>query len=180
MPTPSSAADHQLLADHLAGVRGAFDVIYRRHFTRLVSAARQQGSLEPQDAAQETLARAAAKATTYPGAAVCSVETWLRRILRNVVIDVWRWPSSPRSTVQLSADVRVSTPNLETARHVRAALAELPPEQAEALELHYCVGLTAVEISSRLRVNENTVKGRIRLGSAKLRAAMTETREGLV
>lgn len=52
---------------------------------------------------------------------------------------------------------------------VAAAIAELPPEQARALELAYFQGLSHTEIAAELRVSLGTIKTRIRLGMLKLR-----------
>jgi RNA polymerase sigma-70 factor (ECF subfamily) len=165
--------DADLLAQHVAGDPQAFATLYKRHWHHLVANARQAGSHEPEDAAQEALAKAAQKASQYPGPEVCTVSTWLQRICKNVVIDHWRLRQT-RPTTPLLDDVPTPTPTYETTRRVRHALAALPPDQAHVLELHYLLGLSAVEISTRLKVNENTVKGRIRLGSAKMRVALTE------
>ncbi len=52
---------------------------------------------------------------------------------------------------------------------VRSALAELPSDQREAIELAYLGGLTHVEISRRTGAPLGTIKTRIRLGIGKLR-----------
>jgi RNA polymerase sigma-70 factor, ECF subfamily len=54
-------------------------------------------------------------------------------------------------------------------RAVRAALAELPRNQREAVVLAYWGGLTADQIARRADVPLGTAKSRIRLGLAKLR-----------
>ena len=57
----------------------------------------------------------------------------------------------------------------EQRRNVQAALAHLPPEQREALELAYYGGLSQSELAERLGVPLGTVKSRMFAALAKLR-----------
>jgi RNA polymerase sigma-70 factor, ECF subfamily len=57
----------------------------------------------------------------------------------------------------------------DRARHVAAALAELPAEQRQVLELAYFDGLSQTEISAQLDVPLGTIKTRARLALRKLR-----------
>jgi RNA polymerase sigma-70 factor (ECF subfamily) len=60
---------------------------------------------------------------------------------------------------------------------IREALALLPPEQKQVLELAYFHGLTQQEIAEKLEQPLGTVKTRIRLGMQKLRVWLKETLE---
>jgi len=51
---------------------------------------------------------------------------------------------------------------------VRSALAQLPPEQRETIELAFFAGLSHTEISDRMKLPVGTVKGRARLGMRRL------------
>lgn len=57
----------------------------------------------------------------------------------------------------------------ENASQVRQALASLPPDQKQAIEMAFFDGMTHVEISEKLGVALGTIKTRIRLGLLKIR-----------
>jgi RNA polymerase sigma-70 factor (ECF subfamily) len=59
-------------------------------------------------------------------------------------------------------------------RVMRSQLAELPAEQRDALFLAYYADMTAEQIAIRRGVPVGTVKGRLRLGLAKLRGGAAE------
>lgn len=61
----------------------------------------------------------------------------------------------------------------EEAREVRAALSTLPGEQSRVIELAYYGGFTHTQIAEMLGEPVGTVKGRMRLGLAKMRREMT-------
>lgn len=58
-------------------------------------------------------------------------------------------------------------------RMVRAVLAEIPPEQAEALALRVVLGLSLEEIARATGVPSNTVRSRIRLAKQRLAARLS-------
>lgn len=58
-----------------------------------------------------------------------------------------------------------------TRERVLASLESLSAEQREAIELAYFCGLTHREIAEQTGLPVGTVKGRLRLGMEKLRAA---------
>jgi len=65
----------------------------------------------------------------------------------------------------------------EDARLVRQALDQLPDEQSRVIELAYFGGLTHVQIASMLDMPVGTIKGRMRLGLAKLRTTISNPAE---
>jgi RNA polymerase sigma-70 factor (ECF subfamily) len=114
-----------------------------------------------------------------------SVCGWLMSIVHNASIDRRRGRFK-REQADLPLDdltVRLQTDAEETfatvaegivAEQVRQALAGLPDEQRQAIELAYFGGLTQQEIATRTGAPLGTVKSRLRLGLHKLRALLQE------
>ncbi len=190
----SSAASLNVLADEelmqlvYRGNTAAFEVIYDRHADAAFSLAYRmcgQRALA-EDVVQEgflSLWRSGARYDRARG----SVRTWLLGIVHNRAIDALR-----RRTVRehgrvsdegieerLVADERtdVEAGRRDEAREVRDALEQLPREQSRVIELAYFGGLTHVEIASMLDAPVGTVKGRMRLGLAKMRMTLGDPSE---
>ena len=66
---------------------------------------------------------------------------------------------------------------METGRIVRAALAELPLEQRQTIELAYFRGLSQSEIAEKTGQPLGTIKTRVRLAMAKLRDKLGSLQE---
>ncbi len=118
-----------------------------------------------------------------------AVRTWLLTIVHNRTIDQLRTLRAKRSA-DTSIDNAVPLPAGEDTwaavaqtldgERVRAALASLPPEQRQVVDLAYFGGLTHAEIAARTGIPLGTVKGRMRLALGKLRDLLAgpERREG--
>ena len=109
-----------------------------------------------------------------------SVRTWILVRLRSRALDRLRSAKTRRevgtddqeSHGGIAAD-ELEDPMLEPDRKaVRVALAELPGEQREVLELAYFHGLTSSEIAERMGSPLGTVKSRTAAALAKLRGLM--------
>ena len=116
-----------------------------------------------------------------------SVRSWVLGVVHNRAIDLFR-RDSVRAGQDVSDDEAVQrlaaegsieheVERREDAVQVRAALAELPTEQRQVIELAYFGGFTHTEISDMLKLPAGTVKGRMRLGLSKLRLSLTDPAE---
>lgn len=112
------------------------------------------------------------------------IDTWLFMIARSRTLDRLRRLQRATKIALASADAAKSQPHqqsgdpiedvllLERRAHVLTAIAQLPEEQRQAIELAYYKGLTQLEIAAQLGLSLGTIKTRIRLGLSKLRIAL--------
>lgn len=110
-----------------------------------------------------------------------TVRTWLLTVVHHRAIDRIR-SARAKSRGDVAIDTMLSlqakedtwadvAAGLERER-VQAAVATLPVEQRQVVEMAYFAGLTQAEIAERVGVPLGTVKGRMRLAAAKLRDAL--------
>lgn len=105
---------------------------------------------------------------------------WIVRMTRNRAVDVLR-ARSTRSEAELPEALPEETAIEDTAFAnidadvVRSALAALPAEQREPIELGFFGGITHDEIARRSGIPLGTIKTRIRMGLKKLRSALEGT-----
>lgn len=57
---------------------------------------------------------------------------------------------------------------------VYAALAQLPPRARAAVVLHYLAGLPVADVASAMGISENTTKGHLKVGLARLREELRD------
>jgi RNA polymerase sigma-70 factor (ECF subfamily) len=69
-------------------------------------------------------------------------------------------------------DIAEAATSLIVAQHVRDAVAALPDEQRQAVELAYFRGKTYVQVAEELGIPEGTAKSRLRLAMRKLAAVL--------
>jgi RNA polymerase sigma-70 factor (ECF subfamily) len=112
-----------------------------------------------------------------------SERSWILRAVHNRAIDAFRRESLRGArnvhddgsiADRLESEERVDreVERRDDARAVRTAMETLPADQRQVIELAYFGGFTHSEISELLEVPAGTVKGRMRLGLAKLRLAL--------
>jgi RNA polymerase sigma-70 factor (ECF subfamily) len=165
------------------GDAGAFEVIFDRHADVGFSLAYRMCGRRSmaEDIVQDaflSLWRSGAHYDHRRG----SVRSWVLSVVRNRAIDAFR-----REAVRTRQDVpdegmaermpaeertEEEVERRESAHEVRGALEGLPSEQRQVIELAYFGGFSHSQIAEMLEVPAGTVKGRMRLGLAKLRVAL--------
>jgi RNA polymerase sigma-70 factor (ECF subfamily) len=104
-----------------------------------------------------------------------TAQTWLLTLVHRRAVDVVRREERRRTDPLDDAPVASGESTEEEVsvreqrRAVQAALAQLPADQREVLELSYYGGLTQTELAERLGIPLGTVKSRVFAGLARLR-----------
>lgn len=161
---------------------------YLRLLARLQLDPRLQGKLDPSDVVQETLAKAQQHLAQFRGQSDAELAAWLRRILANTLIDVLRkfqrelrlerslLDALDESSAKLEgwlADPSLSPGDRalrsEQMLRLAQALARLPDDQREAIELRYLKEYTPAEVAGLLGRTDAAVAGLLRRGLQKLR-----------
>ena len=177
-------ADEALMLAYAAGDVAAFEQLYARHrrplYGFLLRQLRDPALADEffQDVWQRVIT---ARAGWKPEAAFT---TWMFRIAHNRLTDHWRGlkhrPPAPADGDERAA--RVPDPDtperhlsdFEQRRRLQLALAELPDEQREVLQLRLEQELSLEQIAEITGVGRETVKSRLRYAMDKLRTRLDE------
>jgi RNA polymerase sigma factor (sigma-70 family) len=107
--------------------------------------------------------------------------TWILTLVHRRAVDLVRREDRRRSeTLDEAQEPASESVDEEVGRRdrrvaVQAALAQLPDDQRQALELAYYGGYTQSELAERLGVPLGTIKSRMFAGLARLRELLPET-----
>jgi RNA polymerase sigma-70 factor (ECF subfamily) len=172
------------------GEARAFEVIFDRHSGVAFSLAfRMCGRrAKAEDIVQEAFLSLWRSGSRYDRSRG-SVRSWVLSAVHNRAIDSFRRDAAGdrRDVRDDELAERMPAPDLtddeverrDDARQVRGALEELPADQRRVIELAYFGGFTHSQIAEMLGLPTGTVKGRMRLGLAKLRLALTDPEQAL-
>ncbi len=169
------------------GDEGALAVLYDRWADRVHSLAVHllRDGRDAEDIVEETFWQAWRGAARYD-VARGSVGSWLLTICRSRSLDKLRSRRRRPEDTNLDDAPAAESPEpdamsalvtMETGRVVRAALAELPLEQRQTIELAYFRGLSQSEIAEKTGQPLGTIKTRIRLAMVKLREKLGHLQE---
>lgn len=178
--TPSQ--DHARLAARVARERDrvAFEKLFDHFAPRLNGYLQRLGmdAGQAEDVAQDVMSVLWHKAHLFDPAK-SSLATWLFRVARNRRIDLVRRdkshrldPFDPIFEPEAPEPADVTVDGTRRNDRVRIALASLPRDQVELVQLAFFVGLTHSQIAERTGLPLGTVKSRIRLAFARLRQAI--------
>jgi RNA polymerase sigma-70 factor, ECF subfamily len=194
-PTRADAAqrapdDAQLLRQMSAGNEQALGAFYDKWHPLVHAVVLRvlRSGADVEDVVEETFWQAWRQAGRYE-AARGGVQTWILTIARSRALDRVRLLNRRREepiegesgeqVMQLAteSDPSMDAESAERRKLVVAALADLPVEQREALELGYFAGLSQTEIAERTGHPLGTIKTRMRLAMQKLRGSLQVLRE---
>ena len=164
----------------LAQDRAAFERLFLHFAPRIKSYLLRSGATAQQaeDLAQEAMLMVWRKAAQFDPARA-SAATWIFTIARNLRIDLIRrerHPGFDPADPQLAPpDIALADADVEAvqdARTVQAALRDLPSDQAAVIALFFFSDKPHSEIAAELDIPLGTVKSRLRLAMARLRAQL--------
>ncbi len=181
-------SDDELLTSIQGKDVRALEALYDRHRVLAYSIALRTLSspLDAEDVVQEAFLNVWRSAGTYrPDRS--SPRSWLLSIVHHRSIDKLRSRQSRLQPTALEEGMNVPdgtdvwrevSGNL-TGEDVRHAMAQLPAEQRQTIELAYFKGYTHSQISQVMQVPLGTVKGRMRIGLHKLKSLLENSKTGL-
>jgi RNA polymerase sigma-70 factor (ECF subfamily) len=167
----------------LAGERPAAEQLLRRLLPRIRNLVRYlvRDDRDVDDIAQEVLVLVYRRLETYDGRG--GLSSWVDRIATRATFAARRkersrrevFPSQPEIVLAAADDSERTRPDevLDPRRLVRL-LAKIPEEQRDALVMHHALGWSVPEIATELSASPETVRSRLRLGRAHLRALMND------
>lgn len=187
LDAPRSDAD--LLADHVGGDPNAFATLVHRHQDRLWATALRmmRNPHDAADALQDAYLAAFRRAAGFRGES--QVTTWLHRVVVNACLDRLRKQQRQQAEQPLPADperaaelVTETAPDPVEQRELHddlaSALAELNPDQRDALVLVDVQGYAVDEAAALLGVPPGTVKSRCARGRARLATVLRRRQLG--
>lgn len=159
------------------GDREAFVLLFDHYAPRVKALLVRTGTnpVAAEELAQETLLAVWRKAHLFDPTRA-SAAAWIFTIARNLRIDsirrsdraVYAEDQAPPGDDPPQPDTILA--GVQDGQRVRAAMASLNPDQAQAIEMAFFHEQTHTQISQALGVPLGTIKARIRFGMMKLRA----------
>lgn len=176
--------DDKLVATYAAGDNRAFDILLKRHqsrvFSYILSVVKNRDVAD--DIFQETFVKAISTIKQGRYAESGKFSAWISRIAHNLIIDYYRQEKS-ENLVSADDDVadvfnrkELSDINIEDTmvceqihEDVRRIIEALPENQREVLMMRYYCDMSFKEIAEVTKVSINTALGRMRYAILNMR-----------
>ncbi len=172
---------------------------YLRLMARLQFNPRLQAKLDASDVVQQTLLQAHTYREQFNGASEAELAGWLRSILANTMAaagrrfaadarDLRRERSLHQSLAESSARIESwlaaeqSSPSESVSRgeelvRLASALAKLPADQRQVIELHHLKGWSVAEVAESLQRTKPAIMGLLFRGQQRLREILQDAGE---
>ena len=183
----SATPDTVVMTAHLVAIakhrdKDAFSKLFAHYAPRIKSYLMRQGANQAtaEELSQEAMVSVWRKADRFDPAKA-SAGTWIFTVARNLRIDALRKERRPSfdpedpafvPEAEISPDRAVEVG--ETQVKIKAAIAELPEEQADVIRLSFYQDKAHGEIAEELNLPLGTVKSRLRLAMRRMRTALGE------
>ena len=178
---PERGEERLLVAQVVAGDRGAARALYDAHVTRVHRLAfRMCGDAElARDLTQDIFVRVFRQLATFRGESAFG--TWVHRVAVSVILNAMEKIKTLRNretSFDEAHDQAIDDPALNGDPHVRArlsaALATLPDHLRLALVMHAIEGFTHAQIAAAFGIAEGTSKTRVFDARARLRLLLAD------
>jgi RNA polymerase sigma-70 factor (ECF subfamily) len=168
---------------------------YLRRLARLQLRSRLRGKIDESDLVQEAILQAHVAKEQFRGKSDAERKVWFRRILENTVAGALRRFGRQRRDVGretsfgggsrefppqgLGRQAMARSPSRSVARaeevtRLAEALATLPDDQRQAVEMHHLEGLPFAEIAARMGRSKTSVAGLVFRGVRALKARLAD------
>lgn len=168
--------DADLVAAIARGDQGALGSLYDRHSGVLLGLAMRivRDRREAEDLLHDVFLEAWRSAKSFDPKRG-RVRTWLAIRMRSRALDLQKSARVSRNAGDAGLEMLVDDTENRSPDHarVRAALADLGPDQRRVLELAYFEGLSCTEIAERISIPVGTVKSRVAAGLDRLRNGLS-------
>jgi RNA polymerase sigma-70 factor (ECF subfamily) len=182
---PATLADEAIVARVLAGELDQFELLMRRHNSRVYRVARSivRDASEAEDVMQDAYVRAYEHLGQFEGRALFS--TWLTRIAvhealarvrRGKRFDSLHTEDHSMST-QSSSSPEQQASDVEMRSLLEAAVGKLPEELRVVFVLRAVEGMSGAEVGECLGISEDTVKTRLHRARGRLQEMLIESIE---
>jgi RNA polymerase sigma factor (sigma-70 family) len=175
------------MTEHLVAIaihrdKDAFSKLFAHYAPRIKSYLMRQGANQAtaEELSQEAMVSVWRKADRFDRTKA-SAGTWIFTVARNLRIDALRKerrpnfdPEDPAFVPAAEASPDSAVEVGETQVKIKAAIAELPAEQAEVIRLSFYQDKPHGQIADELNLPLGTVKSRLRLAMRRLRKALGE------